>query len=183
MYLYTSNGLLRNYCQRLCHQLKYPYLLKTWNFKVFSAVLLTSSYAVCLSYSYTKIFEPFFREAETRSAAIDSSDKKEKTLFVKNLNFTSTVKDLEDLFTKCVGFRSASLPTKKTNSSKALSMGFGFVEFQSSQDAIKALKKMDGVKLQGHLLQISIAKGSSFAWPYANTIKTLIKIWSTFLQE
>jgi RNA recognition motif-containing protein len=40
-------------------------------------------------------------------------------------------------------------------------MGFGFVEFQSTQTAMKALKKMDGVKLQGHLLQISVAKGTS----------------------
>ena len=91
-----------------------------------------------------------------------NENEKENTLFIKNLNFTSTVGDLEKLFKKCHGFRSASLPTKTKRgktSSKLLSMGFGFVEFQSTQTAMKALKQIEGVKLQGHLLQISVAKG------------------------
>jgi multiple RNA-binding domain-containing protein 1 len=54
------------------------------------------------------------------------------------------------------GFLSARVKTK-TDSKKpgqVLSMGFGFVEFRTSQHAQAALKTLDGYTLEGHKLQI-----------------------------
>ena len=78
------------------------------------------------------------------------------TLFIRNLNFSTTSKDLEDLFKPLNGFLSARVKTK-TNPKKpsdVLSMGFGFVEFRSKADAQAALKAINGYKLAGHELII-----------------------------
>lgn len=78
------------------------------------------------------------------------------TLFVRNLNFSTTNSQLTDTFKPLEGFLSARVKTK-TDAKKpgqVLSMGFGFVEFRTSQQAQAALKSMDGYTLDGHKLQI-----------------------------
>ena len=74
------------------------------------------------------------------------------TLFVRNLNFTTTTEQLSELFRPLDGFMSARVKTK-TDSKKPgqiLSMGFGFLEFRTKQQAQAALAAMNGYKLQGH---------------------------------
>jgi multiple RNA-binding domain-containing protein 1 len=78
------------------------------------------------------------------------------TLFVRNLNFTTTTERLMEIFKPMDGILSARVKTK-TDSKKAgqvLSMGFGFVEFRTSHQAQAALKTLDGYTLEGHKLQI-----------------------------
>ena len=78
------------------------------------------------------------------------------TIFVRNLNFSTTTERLCDLFRPLNGFMSARVKTK-TDSKKPgqlLSMGFGFVEFQSKQDAQSAIAAMNGYQLDGHDLLI-----------------------------
>lgn len=78
------------------------------------------------------------------------------TLFVRNLNFSTTSLDLRDLFMPLNGFLSATVKTKTASKKpgQTLSMGFGFVEFRSKEDAQSAMAAMNGHKLAGHELTI-----------------------------
>ncbi|KAK3115602.1 Multiple RNA-binding domain-containing protein 1 [Teratosphaeriaceae sp. CCFEE 6253] len=78
------------------------------------------------------------------------------TLFVRNLNFTTTTKHLTETFNPLSGFMSAVVKTKTDpkKPGQVLSMGFGFLEFASASQAQAALRAMEGYMLEGHKLQI-----------------------------
>ncbi|KAF2638359.1 RNA-binding domain-containing protein [Massarina eburnea CBS 473.64] len=76
------------------------------------------------------------------------------TLHVKNLNFTTTTQKLKETFSPLAGFRSAVVRTKIDPKRGVLSLGYGFVEFSSTDDASAALRAMDGHSLEGHALKI-----------------------------
>jgi len=94
------------------------------------------------------------------------------SIYVKNLNFATSEEQLKQSFEK-VGFhpRAVRIPTKaapiKKGSSpkgegetKQLSMGFGFVEFPSEDEAIKAIKSLQGKLVDGHALEIKLSSKS-----------------------
>ncbi|KAK5171195.1 Multiple RNA-binding domain-containing protein 1 [Saxophila tyrrhenica] len=88
------------------------------------------------------------------------------TLFVRNLNFTTTTQQLTDTFLPLEGFLSARVKTKTDpkKPGQLLSMGFGFLEFRTAPQAQSALKAMDGYTLEGHKLQIRAShKGADAA--------------------
>lgn len=88
------------------------------------------------------------------------------TLFVRNLNFDTTSPRLTDIFSPLDGFLSARVKTRTDpkKPGQVLSMGFGFLEFRSLQQAQAALKAMDGYSLDGHKLQIRAShKGADAA--------------------
>ena len=78
------------------------------------------------------------------------------TLFVRNLNFATTGDKLRETFKSLDGFISARIKMKPDPKSadQTLSMGFGFLEFRSKEQAQAALSAMDGYKLDGHELLI-----------------------------
>ncbi|ORY15734.1 hypothetical protein BCR34DRAFT_598250 [Clohesyomyces aquaticus] len=76
------------------------------------------------------------------------------TLYVRNLNFTTTAQKLNETFAPLAGFRTAKVKTKVDPKRGVLSMGFGFVEFNSADAASAAMQAMDGYSLEGHKLQI-----------------------------
>ncbi|KAL9097651.1 MAG: hypothetical protein Q9163_006323 [Psora crenata] len=78
------------------------------------------------------------------------------TLFVRNLNFSTTNERLHEVFRPLEGFLSARVKTKANpkKPGQALSMGFGFLEFQSKQHAQAAMRAMDGYKLDDHELLV-----------------------------
>ena len=78
------------------------------------------------------------------------------TLFVRNLNFTTTNDKLRDAFSPLSGFLSAKVKTKPDpkRSGQTLSMGFGFIEFRSKEDAKAALAAMSGYSLEGYKLDV-----------------------------
>ena len=81
------------------------------------------------------------------------------TLFVRNLNFTTTSTVLTDVFKPLDGFMSARVNTKTDpkKPGQVLSMGFGFIEFKTKPQAQAALKAMEGYDLEGHKLVIKIS--------------------------
>lgn len=101
---------------------------------------------------------------ETGDTAESSADT--CTLFVRNLNFSTTNEKLASLFEPLSGFLSAKIKTK-TDSKKpgqVLSAGFGFLEFASKAEANTALKAMNGYDLDGHKLLIKAShKGADAA--------------------
>lgn len=76
------------------------------------------------------------------------------TLYVRNLDFSTTTQRLSEIFAPLAGFRSARVKTKVDPKRGILSMGFGFVEFINAEFASAALRAMDGYSLDGHQLQI-----------------------------
>jgi multiple RNA-binding domain-containing protein 1 len=66
------------------------------------------------------------------------------TLFVKNLNFSTTAESLRNTFKGISGYRSSRINIKpdSKNPGKTLSMGYGFIEFDSKSNAEKALVAM-----------------------------------------
>ncbi|KAL7750012.1 Multiple RNA-binding domain-containing protein 1 [Sorochytrium milnesiophthora] len=86
-------------------------------------------------------------------------DAEVASVFVKNLNWTTTDKVLLQAFAGVNGVRSAVVKTKANpkNPKERLSLGFGFVEFTTHDAAMRALKTMQGSMLEGHALQLKLS--------------------------
>jgi multiple RNA-binding domain-containing protein 1 len=82
------------------------------------------------------------------------------TLFIKNLNFTTTTEKLVKSFRHLSGFSFARVQTKADpkHPGQTLSMGFGFVGFKDKNDAKQALKALEGFVLDGHALVVKFAQ-------------------------
>ena len=93
------------------------------------------------------------------------ADNNTATLFVRNLNFTTTTGQLSELFRPLDGFMSARVKTKTDpkKPGQILSMGFGFLEFRTKQQARAALAAMNGYKLQGHDLVLKTSNKAADA--------------------
>ncbi len=88
------------------------------------------------------------------------------TLFVRNLNFSTTSERLGEVFQPLDGFLSARVKTKPDpkHAGRLLSMGFGFLEFRTKEQAQAALAAMDGHNLDDHELLIRAShKGADAA--------------------
>lgn len=81
------------------------------------------------------------------------------TLFVKNLNFSTTADALRNSFKGISGYRSSRINVKPDakNPGKTLSMGYGFIEFNNKASAEKALNAMQGFNLDGHALELKLS--------------------------
>ncbi|KAF2798948.1 RNA-binding domain-containing protein [Melanomma pulvis-pyrius CBS 109.77] len=86
--------------------------------------------------------------------APESESTTTATLYIRNLNFSTSTELLSQTFSPLDGFRSAKVKTKIDPKRGVLSMGFGFVEFNSADAASAALRAMDNYDLEGHKLQI-----------------------------
>lgn len=96
---------------------------------------------------------------------IDDIEGPTVSVFVKNLNFSTTSPQLTAAFKTLPGFAVATVKTKPDpkTSGATLSMGFGFVEFRSKEDAEKAITLMDGHVLDGHKLQLKLSNRQASA--------------------
>jgi multiple RNA-binding domain-containing protein 1 len=81
------------------------------------------------------------------------------TLFIKNLNFITTETALKILFGPFGRLKSVSISKKRDmkNPGQSISMGFGFIEFDTKEQAVKAIKTLQGTILDGHSLVIKFA--------------------------
>jgi multiple RNA-binding domain-containing protein 1 len=98
-------------------------------------------------------------EAKKRSNDVLAAETEEpgSILYVKNLDFATTQSALSNAFSNFPGFRHAVLKTKPPNTKgERLSMGFGFITFQSKETASSALNS--GVILDGRKLEIKFAR-------------------------
>jgi multiple RNA-binding domain-containing protein 1 len=78
------------------------------------------------------------------------------TLFIKNLNFSTTNDKFLEVFRPLDGFVTGRIKTKPDpkRPGQTLSMGFGFAEFRTKAQAQAALAAMNGYKLDQHELVI-----------------------------
>lgn len=101
--------------------------------------------------------------ATTSDQAKDGDNQENEpgsTLYVKNLSFATTNDRLVSVFSSLPSFAFARVSTKPDpkNAQARLSMGFGFVGFKTRDAATKALKGLQGYKLDGHELQVKFAQ-------------------------
>lgn len=108
-------------------------------------------------------------EKDTKKESNDSNDDDSDdddiesgpttSIFIKNLNFKTTNTALSDIFKSYPGFLLTVIKTKADTKdpSKSLSMGFGFAEFKTKEQANAALRALDGYTLDGHKLQLKIS--------------------------
>jgi RNA recognition motif-containing protein len=78
-----------------------------------------------------------------------------KKLYVGNLPFAVTEKDLEQLFSGAGTCESAAVITDRNTGQ---SRGFGFVEMSSNAEAQKAIQQFDGQEFKGRTLKVSEAQ-------------------------
>lgn len=87
----------------------------------------------------------------------DNTDQIEtSSLFVRNLNFSTTTEELAEIFKPLDGFVSARVKTKPDpkHAGQVLSMGFGFVAFRTRDHAAAAIPIMNGHVLAAHTLEV-----------------------------
>jgi len=109
---------------------------------------------------------------DTKDAAAEADEddggQATSSLFVKNLSFATTDATLKAAFKGCKGLRAATVMQKKAAVSaaakgigadaKGLSMGYGFIEFASVEDAREAMKRRQGAILEGHAIQLQVSQ-------------------------
>jgi len=78
-----------------------------------------------------------------------------KKLYVGNLAFEVTNKDLEELFAQAGTCESVAVITDRDT---GRSRGFGFVEMTSNGEAQKAIQQFDGYELKGRGLKVNEAR-------------------------
>src|SRR5436189_5390711 len=81
-----------------------------------------------------------------------------KKIFVGNLSFDTTSKDLEALFSQAGTCESVAVITDRATGQ---SRGFGFVEMSSASEAQRAIAEFNGKDLQGRTLNVSEARERS----------------------
>ncbi|KAJ8380369.1 hypothetical protein SKAU_G00011470 [Synaphobranchus kaupii] len=102
--------------------------------------------------------EPESQNAD--SAAEQCSDEESvpgSTLFIKNLNFTTTEETLQGVFSKCGAVKNCTISMKKDRTGGLLSMGYGFVVYNSPQAAQKALRQLQHCTVDEHQLELKIS--------------------------
>ena len=78
-----------------------------------------------------------------------------RKLYVGNLGFDVSNKDLEELFAQAGVCESAAVITDRATGQ---SRGFGFVEMASNADAQKAIQQFNGQEFKGRALKVNEAK-------------------------
>ncbi len=83
-----------------------------------------------------------------------------KKLFVGNLPWETRGDQLRELFSECGTVVDAFVSIYKDT---GRSRGFGFVEFETEEQAVKAVEKFHGYEMNGSKLQVNIAQPKAAA--------------------
>lgn len=113
--------------------------------------------------------EMMLSASASASAGASASASSSNTLYIKNLSFSTTEEGLRALFEGRLDgcrLRSVRIPRKADpkQQGQALSLGFGFVEFEGGDAWInRAIDELQGVLLDGHQLVLKRAEGVTSA--------------------
>ncbi|XP_053353543.1 probable RNA-binding protein 19 [Clarias gariepinus] len=80
------------------------------------------------------------------------------TLFVKNLNYSTTEESLQETFSKCGPLQMCSISKKRDKSGKLSSMGYGFIQYKTPKAAQKAIRQLQHCTVDGHQLEVKISE-------------------------
>lgn len=98
-------------------------------------------------------------EVQSKEEMEEGEDAKTGTVFVKNLNFSTNEDSLCKMFSEVGAVKSATVARKRNpkDPSTPLSMGYGFVEYESKDIAMEALKTLQKKVLDGHTLELKFS--------------------------
>jgi RNA recognition motif-containing protein len=88
-------------------------------------------------------------------AAIQKEHQLNNTLYVGNMSFDTTERDLTELFSSYGTVNSANVITDRETGQ---SRGFGFVEMASEDEAQKAIGGSNGKSVNGRTLTVNVSK-------------------------
>ncbi|XP_067929070.1 probable RNA-binding protein 19 isoform X2 [Watersipora subatra] len=102
-------------------------------------------------------------ESDSNSESDDPSSGEGCTLFVKNLNFDTTESAMKKHFKSCGKVVNATIAVKRDpkKPGKALSMGYGFVQFREAPMVQAALKELQHSTLDKHTLELKLSERTS----------------------
>lgn len=109
---------------------------------------------------------PFAHSGAEEQEANEETEEPEgqiATVFVKGLSFGTTEDGLREMFAEIGSLRAVRIPRKQAASSSGgvagpgKSMGYGFVEFDDSASAVKAVKRLQSAVLDGRSLALSLS--------------------------
>lgn len=112
----------------------------------------------------SSLLETKKNEEGLESEVVENSyDGPTVSVFIKNLNFATTSQALTAKFASFDGFVVAQVKTKPDSKhpGKSLSMGFGFAEFKSKEQANAVIAALDNSILDGHRLQLKLSNRNS----------------------
>ncbi|KAM5193683.1 putative RNA-binding protein 19 isoform 2-T2 [Mantella aurantiaca] len=107
------------------------------------------------------------RHEEAQTDRMSESEEEEAlpgcTLFIKNLNFSTSEETLREVFSKIGVVKSCSISKKKDKQGTVLSMGFGFVEYKKPEQAQKALRQLQHCTVDDHQLEVKLSERATRA--------------------
>ncbi|ONK55952.1 uncharacterized protein A4U43_C10F2630 [Asparagus officinalis] len=91
---------------------------------------------------------------------IDPDRVESRSVFVKNLNFKTSDESLKKHFNNNIksGSIKSAMVKKHVKNGKNVSMGFGFIEFDSIETATNICKDLQGTVLDGHALNLQLSR-------------------------
>jgi RNA recognition motif-containing protein len=89
-----------------------------------------------------------------RGGGESHEENSKKTLYIGNLKFESNEDTLKEVFGKYGRIVEARVPRNERGRSK----GFGFVQFETEEEAQKAVEGMDNQELDGRTLRVNISQ-------------------------
>lgn len=84
----------------------------------------------------------------------DTPPENDTTLFVKNLNFSTTDEQLRKVFSRVGAIHTIQIARKKALDGKLLSLGYGFIQYKEKASADKALKNLQFTEIDSHTLEL-----------------------------
>ncbi|XP_055743102.1 probable RNA-binding protein 19 [Salvelinus fontinalis] len=103
-------------------------------------------------------------EPTTKTSAQEEEEEEEEeealgsTLFIKNLNFTTTEETLRETFSKCGTLKTCTISKKKDKTGQLLSMGYGFVTYRTQKAAEKAIRQLQHCSVDDHQLELKVSE-------------------------
>ena len=102
------------------------------------------------------MFKPVVTDDAINDTPVEDTDS--VSVFVKNLNFCTSSAHFEKHFKFLPGFRKSVMKTKQSPHGELLSMGYGFVEFDTHANAEGCIRKLANSVLDGHELVLRISQ-------------------------
>nr|XP_029534113.1 probable RNA-binding protein 19 [Oncorhynchus nerka] len=100
--------------------------------------------------------------AQEEEVEVEEEEEEEEalgsTLFIKNLNFTTTEETLRETFSKCGTLKTCTISKKKDKTGQLLSMGYGFVTYRTQKAAEKAIRQLQHCSVDEHQLELKVSE-------------------------
>ncbi|KAK8795638.1 hypothetical protein WA158_000295 [Blastocystis sp. Blastoise] len=107
--------------------------------------------------SKKEVIQDIYKDKEEENNNNLEDITKSTTLYIKNLNFDTQEEKLKQVFGQVDGLISVTIARRPNPAGGTLSMGFGFVTYNTRDQALKALNKFAHISVDGHELSLKFS--------------------------